>query len=77
MTGPADDDLPAFLRGFHSQALAAYMTVAAETDQWPPDSETVRQRAYDLYERELRTEITEQPQPPQPPYFETPPSASG
>lgn len=39
---------------FHCCALVAYVEVASETGQWPPDSETVRRRAYDLYEQELR-----------------------
>lgn len=53
-SAPADDDLSAFLSGFHSIALAAYMLVAAETGQWPPDSELTRRRAYVLYEADLR-----------------------
>ena len=39
---------------FHAISLAAYVIVAAESGQWPPDSETVRRRAYNLYEAELR-----------------------
>jgi hypothetical protein len=49
-----DEDLAAFLRGFHSCALAAYVLTAAETGQWPPDGELTRRRAYDLYEGDLR-----------------------
>jgi hypothetical protein len=63
--GPApllagDDDLAEFLRGFHSVALAAYVLTAAETNQWPPDSETTRLKAYDLYEAELAKRNQEQ-----------------
>lgn len=54
MTPAPADDLAAFLSGFHSHALAAYMLVAAETGQWPPDSELTRRRANDLYEAEMR-----------------------
>lgn len=50
----AADDLADFLSGFHSIALVAYVLVAAETGQWPPDRELTRRRAYDLYEQELR-----------------------
>jgi hypothetical protein len=38
---------------FHGCALAAYLEVAAETGQWPPDSELTRIRAYRLYEEAL------------------------
>ena len=48
------DDLAGFLRGFHSYALAAYVTVAAESGQNPPDSEMVKRLAYEWYERERR-----------------------
>lgn len=50
------DDITSDL--FHCCALRAYVEVASETGQWPPDaepdSEQVRRRAYDLYEQELR-----------------------
>lgn len=39
---------------FHSCALAAYVDVASETNQFPPDSELVRRRAYKYYEEEKR-----------------------
>lgn len=39
---------------FHGAALMAYVEVATETGQWPPDSQTVKQRAYDYFEREKR-----------------------
>lgn len=39
---------------FSSCALWAWLTVAAETGQQPPDSERTRRLAYDLYEAELR-----------------------
>ena len=39
---------------FHSVALAAYVEVASRTGQWPPDSEAVRQLAYQWYEEELQ-----------------------
>jgi len=39
---------------FHSCAWAAYLQVAQETRQWPPNSELTRQRAYKLYEDEKR-----------------------
>ena len=38
---------------FHGCALRAYLETYAETRQFPPDSETVRQRAYAIYEEEL------------------------
>lgn len=50
MTSFRDD--PDFL--FHSCALAAWMTVAAETGQNPPDSDLVKAKTYALYEAELR-----------------------
>lgn len=34
-------------------ALTAWVEIAEETGQWPPDSELTRQRAYQLYEAEL------------------------
>lgn len=42
---PTDDDLAAFLSGFHSVALATYVLTAAETNQCRPDSELTRRRA--------------------------------
>jgi len=51
MTSP--DSLLDFLDDFHSVALIAYVEVARETGQLPPDSELVRRRAYDLYEADL------------------------
>jgi hypothetical protein len=50
----ADEDLSDFLRGFHSNALQAYVEIAAVTGQWPPDPELTRKRAYQLYEADLR-----------------------
>jgi hypothetical protein len=41
---------------FDCCALFAYVAVAAETGQNPPDSELTRRMAYDLYEAELRRE---------------------
>jgi hypothetical protein len=38
---------------FHGCALKAYLEVWAETRQFPPDSETTRQRAFRLYEAAL------------------------
>jgi hypothetical protein len=38
---------------FHFAALLAYLEVATETRQFPPDSETTRRRAYQLYEEHL------------------------
>jgi hypothetical protein len=38
---------------FHFAALLAYMEVATETRQFPPDSEATRLRAYQLYEEAL------------------------
>lgn len=37
---------------FHGAAWAAYVDVMAETGQFPPDSETVKHRAYQYYEQE-------------------------
>jgi hypothetical protein len=49
------DELEQFLSDpFHSCALAAYAAVMAETGQFPPDSDTVKQRAYAYYEEEKR-----------------------
>ena len=47
MTEDILDDL------FHGCAFAAYLEIAAETGQWPPDSELTRVRAYQLYEQAL------------------------
>ena len=48
-------DLEQFLSDpFHSCALAAYVDVARETGQTPPDSEKTRQRAYQYYEEAKR-----------------------
>jgi hypothetical protein len=41
---------------FHCCALTAWVEVARETREQPPDSERVRQRAYQLYEQELQRE---------------------
>ena len=38
---------------FHFCALRAYLEIAAETRQFPPDSEATRLRAYQLYEEAL------------------------
>jgi len=38
---------------FHGCALRAYLETYARTKQFPPDSETTRQRAYQLYEEAL------------------------
>ena len=47
---------------FHGCALFAYMEVWSETGQFPPDSETVRERAYRYYEIEnARAKAGEQP----------------
>jgi hypothetical protein len=50
MTEPFHRDL------FHCAALTAWVQIAVETGQQPPDSELTRQRAYELYERELARE---------------------
>ncbi len=47
----ADDDFWDNL--FHFCALRAYLEIAALTKQFPPDSETTRRRAYELYEDAL------------------------
>lgn len=39
---------------FHGCALEAWLEIAEATGQWPPDSESVRRRAYELYEAALR-----------------------
>ncbi len=41
---------------FHCCALTAFVRVAAQTRQWPPDSELTRRLAYSLYEAELAKE---------------------
>lgn len=41
---------------FHCCALTAWVHVAVETGQQPPDSERVRRLAYQLYEEELGRE---------------------
>ena len=41
---------------FHFCALKAWLEIAAETGQWPPDSELTRLRAYDLYETQNQKE---------------------
>lgn len=38
---------------FHSIAAACFAIVAAESGQWPPDSETVRKMAYSEYEKAI------------------------
>ena len=38
---------------FHGCAWAAYLEVWQQTGQFPPDSETTRRRAYQLYEEVL------------------------
>jgi len=50
MTTPINDVLT---DPFHFCALRAYLEVATETGQRPPDSETTRLRAYQLYEETL------------------------
>jgi hypothetical protein len=47
MTSDVLDDL------FHFCALRAYVEIATETAQRPPDSEATRLRAYQLYEEAL------------------------
>jgi hypothetical protein len=47
----ADDDILDSL--FHFCALRAYLEIRAQTGQFPPDSETTRRRAYQLYEEAL------------------------
>ena len=44
---PLPDDI------FHSCALLAFVEVAQETGIFPPDSETVKIRAYKYYEQDL------------------------
>jgi hypothetical protein len=50
MSSPIDDILDNHL---HFCALRAYMEVASETHQFPPDSETTRRRANRYYEEAL------------------------
>ena len=51
---------------FHAAALLAYVTVAREQQGWP-DSESVRQLAYRLYEQALAEKnAAEQPTTPSP-----------
>jgi hypothetical protein len=51
LLNPADNDISRDL--FHCCSLRAYVEIATETGQWPPDSEVTRCRAYELYERAL------------------------
>ncbi|QOV92104.1 hypothetical protein [Humisphaera borealis] len=46
---------------FHGCALEAWLEIAEATGQWPPDSESVRRRAYELYEAALRERHEENP----------------
>jgi hypothetical protein len=48
-----DDGLLDWLDGFHSCALVAYVQIWRQTDTFPPDSEAVRQLAYQYYEEYL------------------------
>jgi hypothetical protein len=60
---PPKDDLETFLSDpFHNCSLRAYVEVWEETDQWPPDSEEVRKRAY-LYYEQLKKEEANGNQP--------------
>jgi hypothetical protein len=47
---------------FHGCAWRAYLEIAAETGQFPPDSEATRQRAYQLYEQALAEKNDRLPQ---------------
>lgn len=48
------DDLDEILDSlFHGAAVAAYVDQMIEEQQWPPDSEKTRQRAYRMYEEAL------------------------
>jgi hypothetical protein len=38
---------------FHGCALRAYLEIAVQTRQFPPESEATRRRAYQLYEEAL------------------------
>jgi len=38
---------------FHGCAWLAYLEIATQTKQFPPDSEATRRRAYELYEEAL------------------------
>ena len=51
------DDLLDWLENFHGAALMAYVEVARECGTWP-DSDSVRRRAYAIYEAELAKEDT-------------------
>jgi hypothetical protein len=55
MTGDILDDL------FHFCALRAYLEIATETRQFPPESEATRRRAYQLYEEALAENNAGQP----------------
>lgn len=46
---------------FHDLAMLAYLTVWRETGAFPPDSEAVRQLAYQWYEEELAERRRELP----------------
>jgi hypothetical protein len=48
---------------FHFCALRAYLEVWAQTQQFPPDSEATRRRAYDLYEDALAEKNGHPPRP--------------
>jgi hypothetical protein len=55
MTGDILDDL------FHFCALRAYLEIATETRQFPPDSEATRRLAYQLYEEALAEKNARRP----------------
>ena len=59
MTSDIRDELDPFLL----IAAFAYREVAAETGQFPPDSELTRRRAYELYEAELRRKPSDEADP--------------
>jgi hypothetical protein len=46
---------------FHFCALRAYLEIAIETRQFPPDSETTRRLAYQLYEEALAEKNARRP----------------
>ena len=46
---------------FHFCALRAYLEIATETRQFPPDSEATRLRAYRLYEEALAEKNVRRP----------------
>src|SRR5262245_8223508 len=50
------------MESFHSIALAAFVEVAQAAGDWP-DSRAVQRLAYALYERELRTRLSEPTKP--------------